>query len=93
MPSARALIEGGLFNKGDDGLWETPEIAKVLLRSMVTNHEKDMEKLTTSSGETLLKVHGNDWGHRRESWASCLSVREPCPSPSMTNTACAVCLA
>ena len=66
MPSAQALIEGGLFNKGDDGLWETPEIAKVLLRSMVTNHEKDMEKLITSSGKTLLKVHGSDWRHRKK---------------------------
>jgi len=57
VPSAQDLIEGGLFHKCDDGLWETPEISKALLRSMVTNHEKDLEKLTTSSGETLLKVN------------------------------------
>lgn len=56
VPSAQKLIEGGLFHKGDDGLFETPEVAKALLRSMVTNHGKDLEKLTGSSGEALLKV-------------------------------------
>lgn len=56
VPSAQTLIEGGHFHKGEDGLWETPEVAKALLRSMVTNHAKDLEKLTCSSGESLLKV-------------------------------------
>ncbi len=56
VPSAQTLIEGGHFLKGEDGLWETPEVAKALLRSMVTNHAKDLEKLTSSSGESLLKV-------------------------------------
>jgi len=56
VPSAQTLIEGGHFLKGEDGLWETPEVAKALLRSMVTNHAKDLEKLTSSSGDSLLKV-------------------------------------
>lgn len=56
IPSAQTLIEGGLFHKGEDGLWETPEVAKALLRSMVTNHATDLEKLASTSGESLLKV-------------------------------------
>ncbi|DBA84532.1 hypothetical protein WJX77_012040 [Trebouxia sp. C0004] len=56
VPSAQTLIEGGLFHKGEDGLWETPEVAEALLQSMVTNHARDLEKLTSSSGESLLKV-------------------------------------
>lgn len=56
VPSAQTLIEGGHFHKGEDGLWETPEVAKALLRSMVTNHAKELEKMTSRSGESLLKV-------------------------------------
>ena len=56
MPSAQRLIEGGTFQKGEDGLWDTPEVAKDLLRSMVTNHKDQLADIATTSGQTLLQV-------------------------------------
>ena len=56
VPSAQRLIEGGTFQKGEDGLWETPEVAKDLLRSMVTNHKEQLADISTTSGQTLLQV-------------------------------------
>ena len=56
VPSAQRLVEGGTFQKGEDGLWETPEVAKDLLRSMVTNHKEQLAGISTSSGQTLLQV-------------------------------------
>jgi hypothetical protein len=38
MPSAYMLVEGGTFHKGEDGLWDTPESAKLLLTSVSDNH-------------------------------------------------------
>lgn len=56
VPSAQRLIEGGTFQKGEDGLWDTPEVAKDLLRSMVTNHKDQLADIATTSGQTLLQV-------------------------------------
>ena len=56
VPSAQALIEGGTFYKGEDGQWDTPEIAKLLLQSMLTNHKQQLEMLNGSSGKSLLQV-------------------------------------
>ena len=56
IPSAVALIEGGIYSKGDDGLWDTPEIAKLVLQSMLTNHKKQLKSMNGSSGSSLLQV-------------------------------------
>ena len=56
IPRATDLIEGGTFTKGEDGLWETPEVARLLLKSMVANHEQQLSEIQGSSGEPLLKV-------------------------------------
>ena len=56
VPSAQRLIEGGTFQKGEDGLWETPEVAKELLKSMVTNHKDQLADIPITSGSTLLQV-------------------------------------
>lgn len=56
IPRATDLIEGGTFTKGEDGLWETPEAARLLLKSMVANHEQQLSEIQGSSGEPLLKV-------------------------------------
>ena len=56
IPSAVALIEGGIYSKGDDGLWDTPEIAKMVLQSMLTNHKKQLQQFKSSSDSSLLQV-------------------------------------
>lgn len=56
VPSAQRLIQGGTFSKGEDGLWDTPEVAKDLLRSMVTNHKDQLAAISTTAGQTLLQV-------------------------------------
>ncbi|KAL3151146.1 hypothetical protein ABBQ38_013010 [Trebouxia sp. C0009 RCD-2024] len=56
VPSAQQLIDGGTFQKGEGGLWDTPEVARELLRSMVTNHQEQLAGLTTASGQTLLQL-------------------------------------
>lgn len=56
IPRGTDLIEGGTFTKGEDNLWETPEVARLLLKSMVASHEKQLADLPGSSGESLLKV-------------------------------------
>lgn len=56
IPKGTELIEGGTFFKGEDNLWDTPEVARLLLKSMVTSHEKQLADLTSTSGESLLKV-------------------------------------
>ena len=56
VPSAQRLIEGGTFQKGEDGLWDTPEVAKELLKSMLTNHKQQLADIPTTSGQTLLQV-------------------------------------
>lgn len=63
VPSAQRLIEGGTFQQGEDGLWDTPEVAKDLLRSMVTNHKDQLADITTTSGQTLLQVCCNHRHH------------------------------
>lgn len=68
MPSAQRLIEGGTFSKGEDGLWDTPEVAKDLLRSMVTNHKDQLAEISTSAGQTLLQVCSLAFLH----WAFCV---------------------
>lgn len=56
VPSAQRLIEGGTFKKGEGGLWDSPEVARELLRSMVSNHKDQLAALPTPSGQTLLQV-------------------------------------
>lgn len=56
VPSAQRLIEGGTFQKGEDGLWETPEVARDLLRSMLASHKEQLADCTITSGKTLLQV-------------------------------------
>lgn len=56
VPSAQALIEGGTFFKGEDGLWDTPEVATFLLQSMLSSHRQLLEATTRSSGGSLLQV-------------------------------------
>ena len=56
VPKATDLIEGGTFFKGEDGQWETPEAARLLLKSMVASHEEQLADLHSKSGENLLKV-------------------------------------
>ena len=64
VPSAQRLIEGGTFQKGKDGLWDTPEVAKDLLRSMVTNHKEQLADISITSGQTLLQVFFLALDHR-----------------------------
>ena len=56
VPKATDLIEGGTFFKGEDGQWETPEVARLLLKSMVASHEAQLAELQSKSGDSLLKV-------------------------------------
>lgn len=59
VPRAADLIEGGTFIKAQDGVWDTPEVARLLLKSMKASHEKQLSELRCQGGETLIKVRCN----------------------------------
>jgi len=53
LPTANVLVEGGTYYKGEDGLWDTPEAARLILTAAKDNHDR------------LLKVRVGHWLTRR----------------------------
>ena len=56
VPRASDLIEGGTFSKAEDGMWDTPEVARLLLKSVKASHEKQLSELKCKEGGTLFQV-------------------------------------
>ena len=54
MPSAKQLTYGGFFPVHSEGLWDTPEAAKLVLHGLMTHHESQLESMMGAEGSTSL---------------------------------------
>lgn len=43
VPSAFSMVQGGNFNRGEDGLFDMPQGARYILQSMLQTHEADLK--------------------------------------------------
>lgn len=58
VPQAKQLTHGGFFSRsGDSSLWDTPEVAKLLMHYLVAAHPERAAQVTSpASGRTLQQL-------------------------------------
>uniref|UniRef100_A0A1D2A603 Small ribosomal subunit protein mS29 n=3 Tax=Auxenochlorella protothecoides TaxID=3075 RepID=A0A1D2A603_AUXPR len=59
VPSAFSMVQGGTFNRGEDGLFDMPQAARYILQSMLQAHAGDLQALRTADGaQSLAELAG-----------------------------------
>ena len=54
LPCAMQLSHGGFFARREEGAWDTPESAKLVLHGLVSHHKEWLQRLQTADGSASL---------------------------------------